>query len=98
MFKTSALVLTAFRMRPRRAGSPPARVTPLKTAVRQVVSRRLPSRRPLICTWVPDGRTGRPSCVWTLERSADDERGAEPLSAPPWRPANDAACRALSAA
>jgi hypothetical protein len=75
MFNAFALNSLASRVRPGRAGLPTARLTPPQAAVPQTGSLRPPSRRRLTCTWVPDARTGRLSCVWSLEAQPEGEHG-----------------------
>lgn len=64
MFTAFALFILAFKVFPSRVSLPTAREVPLNATAPQTARRRPPSRRRLICTWVPDAQTGRLSCVW----------------------------------
>ena len=99
MFTTFALFILAFKVFPGRVGLPTAREVPLNATAPQTASRRPPSRRRLICTWVPDARTGRLSCVWTHEPSPDGGARRSPsASEVPCDPGDDAPRRRLVAA
>ena len=99
MFTAFALFILAFKVFPSRVSLPTAREVPLNATAPQTARRRPPSRRRLICTWVPDAQTGRLSCVWTHEPSLGGGARRSP-SAPgaPWDPGDDAPRRRLVAA
>jgi hypothetical protein len=67
MLQAFALVSAALRSRPRRPALRTTRAMALVPATRP----GRPCRRRVIYTWEPDQQTGRLSCIWTLDTSAD---------------------------